>query len=207
MHVLNDVEIDLETLPSRVVPERGAGVGWAAHWLAIEGVQPAIPQNPVRPSAGMRPGAFAAPAPAQSAGAEQGSATGKSASVKPLIKHVLSRELQLYFERIVSSLLAAPLPPAPDTAAASTSADAQSAPTNSAREAALAALRGDAGLAQLLPYLVQWVGEQTTAHLSDAQALSVVLRAAEALLHNSTLVIEPYVSTPTVGLRQHRDAH
>lgn len=57
------------------------------------------------------------------------------------MKHVLSRELQLYFERVTS---------------AATDQD------EAMREAALASLRGDPGLHQLVPYLVQWVAESVS---------------------------------------------
>ena len=59
--------------------------------------------------------------------------------VRPLVKHVLSRELQLYFDRLTAS---------------ATNGD------ESIRLAALASLRADTGLAGLVPYLVQWVGER-----------------------------------------------
>jgi hypothetical protein len=49
---LQDDEIDLATyLKTPPVPgkslKKTAGVKWKAHWLAVEGVQPAIPENPI----------------------------------------------------------------------------------------------------------------------------------------------------------------
>ena len=64
------------------------------------------------------------------------------------MKQVLSRELQLYYARLTSSLLALSL-------------------DLTKRMAALASLRHDAGLQALLPYLVRWVGEGVLGTLKD----------------------------------------
>jgi len=100
-----------------------------------------------------------------------------------LVKQVLSRELQLYYTRLTSSLL----PPTPKDYVK--------------RTAALASLRHDAGPQPLLPYLMRWVavevfntlrtGTQTEA---DGRVLLVLLDVISALLDNSTLFFEPYVS-------------
>ena len=93
------------------------------------------------------------------------------------MKHVLSRELQLYYNRLTSSLI----------------------PPNDIgrRTAALASLRHDAGLQTLLPYLVRWVGERVVATLrsenGDGRVLEVLLEVLGALLDNQTLFVEPYV--------------
>lgn len=47
-HVPDD-EIDFATYLKEPLPAglaNSAGVKWKAHWLAVEGVQPAIPENP-----------------------------------------------------------------------------------------------------------------------------------------------------------------
>ena len=47
-HVVDD-EIDFATYLKQPLPPglaNSAGVTWKAHWLAVEGVQPAIPENP-----------------------------------------------------------------------------------------------------------------------------------------------------------------
>ena len=67
--------------------------------------------------------------------------------------------------------------------------------------AALASLRLDAGLQALLPYLVRWVAEGVVGALksglqedADGKVLSVLLDVIKAILDNSTLFVEPYVS-------------
>ena len=103
-----------------------------------------------------------------------------------LVKQVLWRELQLYYARLTSSLL----PPVPEDYVK--------------RTATLASLRHDAGLQALLPYLVRWVAEGVVNTLrtgsqteADGRVLEVLLDVISALLDNSTLFVEPYVSYPT----------
>ena len=43
---VEDEEIDFDTILNRPLPKVPLDVTFTAHWLAIEGVQPAIPQNP-----------------------------------------------------------------------------------------------------------------------------------------------------------------
>ena len=104
-----------------------------------------------------------------------------------LVKQVLPRELQLYYARLASPFL----PPAPEDQVKKT--------------AALASLRHDAGLQTLLPYLVRWVAEGIDNTLrtgsqtgADGRVLEVLLDAISALLENSTLFVEPYVSHPQI---------
>lgn len=83
-----------------------------------------------------------------------------AAAVTPLVKHVLSRELQLYFTRLVDALGSAG-----GSIGSSGGAGAGSGPQESSaevREAALGSVRNDPGLHQLVPYLIAWAGEQAS---------------------------------------------
>ncbi|KAE8251918.1 hypothetical protein A4X13_0g3789 [Tilletia indica] len=138
IHYVADDEIDFEKiLDAAPKLAKGKGVGWEAHWLAIEGVVPDVPQNvpqrtPTSTSAFGAAGAAAAgrllgasgPLPdsgAASSGVTANGASGSgtsgvgtstmgagTAQIKPLIKHVLSRELQLYFERLTNAIVSPP---------------------------------------------------------------------------------------------------
>jgi transcription initiation factor TFIID subunit 6 len=149
-------------------------VCWTAHWLAVEGVQPLIPENPP-----------AVPRDDLSLTAPGATASDKRAGQQAaLVKQVFSRELQLYYARLTTLTLPS----------GSGTAD----PTK--RTTALASLRHDAGLQPLLPYLVHWVGEGVVSVLHDGaqddaagRTLEVLLDVISALLENATLFIEPYV--------------
>ena len=116
------------------------------HWLAIEGVQPAIVQNPTpadlkSSETNTTSGGGATSSLAATSGAE-------GVETKIQVKHVLSTELQLYFERIASAL---------------TNEDSENV-----RETAIASLRTDPGLHQLVPYLVAFIAEKVLCLNFDA---------------------------------------
>jgi len=151
----------------------------------VEGVQPLIPENPPAITKDTEEASTLksiAGQPSTSALATQATAKGRQQN-QQLVKQVLSRELQLYYARLTSSLV----PPAPEDYVK--------------RTAALASLRHDAGLQALLPYLVRWVAEGVVNTLragtqteADGRVLEVLLDVISALLDNSTLFVEPYVS-------------
>ncbi|KAG0708424.1 hypothetical protein DFH29DRAFT_979401 [Suillus ampliporus] len=143
------------TLPKRCQLDRSL--------LAVEGVQPLIPENPPAIPKDVDQEITKKPFYCKKQQQQQ----------QQLVKQVLSRELQLYYTRLTASLL----PPTADSAK---------------RTAALASLRNDAGLQALLPYLIRWLerGAQTEA---DGRSLEVLLDVVSAILENNTLFIEPYL--------------
>lgn len=190
VYFIEDEEIEFDRVLREEKLTMPKGVSWTAHWLAVEGVQPLIPENPPatprdadpekQPGSSipgttfpLTPPSSDRPSPIQ---------PGKQTQQQPiLIKQTLSRELHLYYTRLTSSLL----PPSSD---------------QTKRTAALASLRHDAGLSPLLPYLVHWVGEGIVNTLrsgsqtdSDGKLLEVFLDVIGALLDNQTLGIEPFV--------------
>ena len=174
VYFVEDEEIDFERVLREEKLVLPPSVRWTAHWLAVEGVQPLIPENPP-----------AVPRDDPSSTALGAAASDKRAGQQAaLVKQVLSRELQLYYARLTTSILPS----------GSGAAD----PTK--RIAALASLRHDAGLQLLLPYLVRWVGEGVVGVLHDGpqddasgRTLEVLLDVISALLENATLFVEPYV--------------
>jgi transcription initiation factor TFIID subunit 6 len=141
-----------------------------AHWLAVEGVQPSIPQNPT--AADSRNLELMSKGPNANATLAAMSGSGNVA-VKPLVKHVLSKELQLYFEKVCNAFL-----------------DESS---EKYRTSAFASLREDPGLHQLVPYFVQFISEKVTHCLKDIFVLTQVMHMAEALVQNKSLYVDPYV--------------
>lgn len=94
---------------------------------------------------------------------------------------MLSRELQVYYSRLTTALL----PPTNEQAK---------------RAAALSSLQCDAGLQNLLPYLVRWVGERVITAIRNSNidpdcgtSLEILLRVIHALIQNERLFMEPYV--------------
>ncbi|TCD67164.1 hypothetical protein EIP91_000449 [Steccherinum ochraceum] len=190
VYFVEDEEIDFDRVLREEKLTLPKGVTWTAHWLAVEGVQPLIPENPpaipketdveMNGKSPGRPGNSLFP-PTPPSDRPSPMQTGKKQQ-QQLVKQVLSRELQLYYTRLTSALL----PNGP--------------PDDAKRVAALVSLRSDAGLQALLPYLVRWVGEGVVNALkggvqneSEARVLSVLLDVIGAILENSTLFVEPYL--------------
>ena len=142
-----------------------------AHWLAVEGVQPSIPQNPT--AADSRNLELMSKGPNANSTLAAMSGNGNVA-VKPLVKHVLSKELQLYFEKVCGAFL--------DEC------------SEEYRTSGYSSLREDPGLHQLVPYFVQFISEKVTHGMKDIFVLTQVMRMAEALVQNQSLYVDPYVS-------------
>lgn len=157
---VNLLDVLQEPLPKATLPPT-----LTCHALAIEGVQPAIPENPVIHGDKVDLGGKASTPVSRRELIEE-------AEVKPLVKHVLSKELLLYYDTLINDL------------------------TDSRPEASLAALKsleGDAGLQQLLPYLLQFIAEGVPKNLSNPKNLLILMQSATALLKNPYLFIEPYL--------------
>jgi transcription initiation factor TFIID subunit 6 len=141
----------------------------------VEGVQPSIPQNPTTAEARaaelVPKGPGANPSLAALAGND-------NAAFKPLVKHVVSKELILFFDKIKSAVL-------------DQDADPE---VVILREAALESVRSDPGLHQLVPYFVQFIAEKVTHSLNDTFILHQMMLLAAAMIDNKTLFIDPYVA-------------
>ncbi|KAH9891823.1 transcription initiation factor TFIID complex subunit [Cubamyces lactineus] len=193
VYFIEDEEIEFDRVLREEKVTLPKGVTWTAHWLAVEGVQPLIPENPPAVPREIDPESAVAKQPSNAPGSIFPPTPPSSDRPSPLqpakqqpqqhiaVKQVLSRELQLYYTRLTSSLL----PPTSDF---------------SKRTAALASLRQDAGLSPLLPYLVRWVGQGVVDALrsgsqneNDGRVLEVLLDVIDALLGNQTLGVEPYL--------------
>jgi transcription initiation factor TFIID subunit 6 len=189
VYFVEDEEIDFDRVLREEKISLPPAVKYKSHWLAVEGVQPLIPENPPAipkeieqdPSKSPPRNNVFPPTPPSPNRSSTNQNSKKQQQQQQLVKQVLSRELQLYYTRLTSSLL----PPTSDY---------------SKRTAALASLRHDAGLQALLPYLIRWVGEGVVGSLkegvqreSDGRILEVLLEVISAILDNSTLFVEPYV--------------
>ncbi len=58
---------------------------------------------------------------------------------------------------------------------------------------AIASLRNDAGIQQLLPYFVQFVAETVPKSLLSGLRLRMAMDVIGSLLHNEHIFIEPYL--------------
>ncbi|KAI5305318.1 Non-classical phosphatidylinositol transfer protein (PITP), partial [Ascosphaera pollenicola] len=141
---VEDDEVDFERLINASLPKIPREISFTAHWLAIEGVQPSVPQNPS--TSDSRVSELLPKGP--NANANLAAMSGRdNVNVKPLVKHILSKELQLYFEKVCAAIL--------------------DETNDDFRLSALSSLREDPGLHQLVPYFVQFISEKVTHGLKD----------------------------------------
>ncbi|PVZ98363.1 hypothetical protein BB558_002420 [Smittium angustum] len=162
-------EIDLSTIINEPLPKIPPKVTYTTHWLAIEGVQPNIPQNPTSSEADdVKKQPLTTSAPETNNVFQNQTSSGTA----PLVKHVLSKEHQLYFECVKDSLLSS---------------------EKSIQAAAYECVSTDSGIHQLVPYFVQLVSDLIIQNGSDLNTLNISMRLARALLLNDHLYIEPYI--------------
>ncbi|KAK9812628.1 hypothetical protein WJX72_000897 [[Myrmecia] bisecta] len=211
---VDDPELNVQQLLQPPLPRRPVEVGMVPHWLAVDGVQPAIPENaplerpkakrqrlePARQvkqrqqqqqqqaakerSAAPQPSAEAAVAHAAS-----DSAAGEGPAVRPPVRHVLSVELQHYFGK-VSALLRTP------EKGKEGDEDGDDAKGTALQRAVLASLASDPGLHPLAPYFTQLIAEEVAKCVkqkSPTTSLLLLLKATRSLLVNEHIHIEPYL--------------
>ena len=157
-----------------------------AHWLAIDGVQPAIPENPppmskdqlvadsVDPAAKLK----GPDAKENKLGSMLGSIhkmkTVETVNVKQLASHELSVEQQLYYKEITEACVG----------------------SDEARRAeALQSLACDPGLHQMLPRLCTFIAEGVRVNVvqHNLAILIYLMRMVKSLLENQTLYLDKYL--------------
>lgn len=193
LYYIDENEIELEKLINQELPKVPRQTTFTAHWLAIEGVQPMIPQNPLPSEIKALPpivrgatssllgndilnsGLGGDPKDASNSTTDKNRKQDKDMEIKPLVKHVLSKELKLYFDKVVEVLV---------------SSDIEK---ENLKYAALHSLKTDPGLHQLVPYFIQFVAEQITNQLRNIEILSTMLEVISALADNKTIFLDPYV--------------
>ena len=95
-------------------------------------------------------------------------------NVKPLVKHVLSKESQELFAKLSSALIDE---------------------TNSEwQNAALAAIQTDPGIHQLTTYLLSFIAEKVTHSMKNLFVLRQMMLATHALLSNQAIYLDPYIA-------------
>ncbi|PQP94273.1 transcription initiation factor TFIID subunit 6 [Prunus yedoensis var. nudiflora] len=159
---IDDNDVEFKDVIEAPLPRAPLGVSVAAHWLAIEGVQPAIPENaPIE--------ALAAYSDVKKSEYKE---DGIPVDIKLPVKHVLSRELQLYFEKI---------------------AELTRRSSSSLFKEALVSLATDSGLHALVPYFTCFVADEVTRNLNSFPLLFALMRLVRSLLQNPHIHIEPYL--------------
>mmetsp|Transcript_18100 Transcript_18100/g.20150 ORF Transcript_18100/g.20150 Transcript_18100/m.20150 type:complete len:447 (+) Transcript_18100:53-1393(+) len=160
----SSAEVTFADIIQEKLPPTPRAPSFQSHWLAIRGVQPRIPQNPQEAST----------VPETKTEETPKTQTKDGVEIKPPAKHVLSKELQLYFTKVTEAITADESPDA-------------------LREHALNTLNSDPGIYQLLPYFTQYIAEQVVKNLRKLKLLKMLMKMAHALLTNAHIQVDPYL--------------
>ncbi|KAG9146754.1 hypothetical protein Leryth_005082 [Lithospermum erythrorhizon] len=160
---IEEKDVDFKEVIESPLPKAPLETAVTTHWLAIEGVQPAIPENPPLDALA------ALSDPRKSEYRED----GVPIDIKLPVKHVLSRELQLYFEKITELIV--------------------SRSNSKLFKQALVSLATDSGLHPLVPYFTYFVADEVSRNLNNFTLLFALMRLVWSLLQNSHIHIEPYL--------------
>lgn len=157
---VDDKDVDFKDLIEAPLPKAPLDASVTAHWLAIEGVQPAIPENaPIE-----------APSETRKCDYKE---DGLPVDIKLPVKHVISRELQLYFSKITELIL--------------------NKPSTILFNRALISLATDSGLHPLIPYFSYFVADKVARNSNNLILLFALMRLVRSLTQNPHIHIEPYL--------------
>ena len=195
----DDQEIDLVNLVSSPLPKLPCDVILRSHWLAVEGVQPMIPENippvtfkeqkelsisRVLPNGNdvvVQSKDVRLDRKRKNKESESSVASGEWTKLRPLQSHGLSMEQQVYYKELC---------------------DACVGMSDGKRQEALTSLSTDPGLYQLLPHLTSFISEGIKVNIAQRKLSSLknLLRMTKSLLDNDTISIEKYLHEliPTV---------
>ncbi|XP_058218812.1 transcription initiation factor TFIID subunit 6-like isoform X1 [Rhododendron vialii] len=160
---VEEKDVEFKDVIEAPLPKAPLDTAVVAHWLAIEGVQPTIPEN-------VSIEALAVPTDHKKTDYKE---DGALVDIKLPAKHVLSRELQLYFDKVTEL--------------------AVNKSGSIIFKQALMSLATDSGLHPLVPYFTCFVADEVLRNLDHFSLLFAMMRLARSLLQNPHIHIEPYL--------------
>lgn len=200
VHYIEDKEVDLREIIHARLPKPPVDVALRTHWLAIDGVQPPIPENPPvilrdpqvdggleatgsaggRGVGGMREGVQFQICTSRKIKFR----SSERVLIKPIASHQLSMEQQLYYNDIV---------------------EACAGSDEKKRIEALQTLTNDPGLIEMLPKLAICIAEgvRVNVPLGNLALLIYFMRMVKSLFDNQALNLEKYVNYVTYPQTYH----
>lgn len=167
---IDDHELQLDQVISGPLPKIPLDVSIRAHWLAIEGKQPTINENPeIIPKADVNGDALD---PMKSQTKKRYNL--ESSKIKTSNPHELSLEQQIYYKEITEACVGS---------------------DEKKRSEAIASLTSETGLHQIVPRLVLFISEGVKINLVQCNLaiLIYLMRMTNALLENKSVYCEKYL--------------
>ncbi|CAG0897180.1 unnamed protein product [Cyprideis torosa] len=171
-------ELDISTITGTFPGKAGLSAHVRPHWLAIDGVQPSIPENPTPiPNEEQRKDATdpgVKPEKGVPGSQRPGLKREEAVKVKDLARHEISVEQQLYYKEITESCVGS---------------------EEHRRAEGLQSLASDPGLHQMIPRLCNFVSEGVRINVvqNNLALLIYLMRMLKALLENPSLYLERYL--------------
>ncbi|KAI1099556.1 TAF-domain-containing protein [Jackrogersella minutella] len=185
---VEDEEVDFEKLINAPLPKVPKDIFLTGHYLATDGVLTVCPENlspaELRSNDLLPKGPGVNPALAALSGLD-------NPAFKPLVKHTISKELTLYFEKIQAALM-------------DDSADPE---VEVLRNSALSSVASETSIQQLLPYFAAFIASQITHNIDNIFVLRQMMYLAQAIISNERLFVAPYAVTlasPIITCMLHR---
>lgn len=187
----DEKEVSLLELVGSPLPRLPCDVSVRGHWLAVEGAQPVIPENPAPTTIDEQQSeatGFSLPTASASEpvshtkkikfdpkGKKRDGGSTEWSKLKPLHAHALSLEQQLYYKEIADACVGAG--------------------SESKWQEALSSLSTDPGIYQLLPQFTSFINEGIKVNISQRKlpVLKHLVKMVGALLENSSLSLEKYL--------------
>ncbi|CAA7054969.1 unnamed protein product [Microthlaspi erraticum] len=154
LYFFDDKDVELKNVLEAPLLNAPPDASITSHWLAIDGIQPSIPQNsPVQAISDVKRSEY------------------KDDGLPA--RHVLSKELQIYYDKVTEWAL---------TLSGST-----------VFRQALTSLETDPGLHPLVPFFTCFIAEEIVRNMDNYPILLALMRLARSLLHNPHVHLEPYL--------------
>ncbi|XP_025191478.1 transcription initiation factor TFIID subunit 6 [Melanaphis sacchari] len=186
LHFIDDKDIDLIEFVNAPLAKLPLEISIRCHWLAIDGVQPTVPENPPSVSKDVQKLECVDPlnklkkpidkevSGRPSTGKAQKLRNVETVHVKQLATHELSVEQQLYYKEITEACVGS---------------------DESRRAEALQSLASDPGLHEMLPRMCTFIAEGVKVNVvqNNLALLIYLMRMVKALLDNPALYLEKYL--------------
>ena len=186
---LDDKEMDLMEFVTSPLPKVPLEPSIHAHWLAVDGIQPVVPENPPQLSIQdqQRAGSLSTlpsnlpKGPGKVTESDERMDEIDQSKLKPLYAHSLSMEQQMYFIEITDAIIGL---------------------SDQKRQEALTSLSTDTGLYQLLPYFSNFFIEGVRVNIAQRKLspLRHLLRMLKAVLDNPSVSMEKCLHEIVPGL-------
>jgi transcription initiation factor TFIID subunit 6 len=190
LYYAEETELDIKEILNDPLPQAPEEVLFQSHWLAINGVQPAIVQNLDNlPPIGSDE--IKSPEPVKVGDKRKIDSKKEDKGVIPgNVKHVLSKELELYYNKVTEVI----------KAVGKHNGDLKNTELGRLYDTVVKSISQDIGLHQLVPYFSLFIVSEVANNLNNLKHLQSIMHFTEFFFSNPNFRIEPYLDQlmPTI---------